>query len=145
MKEVTGNIWDFHQQGHWIVITTNGTVRGDGACVMGKGVASQAKIRFLGLPQKLGKSISKFGNHLVQFVEYEIITFPVKHSWWKKADLVLIERSTQELVEAVDKSGISIPIYMVRPGCGNGGLDWKNVKPIIEKYLDDRFVVVELN
>ena len=145
MREIKGNIWDFHKQGCWITITTNGTVRVDESCVMGKGVASQAKIRFPKLPHELGKSVTKFGNHLVQFAEYGIVTFPVKYSWWEEADMMLIKRSTQELIEAVDKSGIPTPIYMVRPGCGNGGLDWKDVKPIIEVILDDRFIVVEIN
>lgn len=47
MKECQGNIWTYGAD--IIVITTNGTVRKDGACVMGRGVAQQALKRFLGV------------------------------------------------------------------------------------------------
>jgi len=141
MREVTGDIWDYHNQGHWIVITTNGTVRKDGACVMGRGVALQAKGRFPQMPYRLGDCIKKFGNHLTLQPYCCIFTFPVKHNWWEKADLSLIERSCKELFDAC--SPFKPPFYLVRPGCGNGQLGWENVKPILEKYLDDRFIVVE--
>lgn len=143
MKEVRGNIWDFYNKGHWIVITTNGTVKATGEAVMGKGVALQAKRKFPDLPQGLGSCIAHFGNLVVNLdgpaKNRKILSFPVKHNWWEKADLALIEESTKALA-AFAANG---KVYMVRPGCGNGGLDWKDVKPILEKYLDDRFVVVE--
>lgn len=63
----------------------------------------------------------------------------------EKADLELIERSCKQLKAMFGfASGRSREeVYLVRPGCGNGGLDWGDVKPILEKYLDDRFIVVE--
>ena len=137
MKEVKGDIWDYHDKGHWIVIPTNGSIREDGACVMGRGVALQAKQRFPNLPHQLGELIRERGNRLFAFPKYRIITYPVKHNWREKADIVLIEKSCQSLAQS------SGPEFcMVRPGCGNGRLNWKDVKPILEKYLDDRFVVV---
>lgn len=57
MKEVTGNIWDYHEKGYWIVITTNGTVKANGEAVMGRGVALQAKRKYQGLPWRLGQEI----------------------------------------------------------------------------------------
>lgn len=143
MKEVIGNIWDYHDQGNWIVITTNGFVRKDGACVMGRGVAKEAAIKFPDYPYHLGEFIKKFGNHINLNPKYHIFSFPVKHNWWAKADIKLIEQSCQELLDV--SSAFKSPFYMVRPGCGNGQLDWKDVKPILEKYLDDRFVIVEKN
>ena len=140
MKEITGNIWDYYDKGNWIVLTTNGTVRKDGACVMGRGVALQAKQRFPNLPFMLGSFISITGNKSYWFRSYRIITFPVKHNWWEKAILGLIENSCNLLVKDFPAN---FPIYMVRPGCGNGGLEWKDVKPVLEKYLDDRFIVVQ--
>ena len=82
-----------------------------------------------------------FGNHLTLQPDCHVLTFPVKNNWWEKADLKLIEQSCQELADTCDF--FKPPFYMVRPGCGNGGLDWKEVKPILEKYLDEKFIVVE--
>ena len=140
MKEVSGDVWDHHNQGHWVVITVNGSVRKDSCAVMGRGVAKQAAERFPNLSSELGERIRIGGNKVWVMVNYGIFTFPVKHNWWEKADLTLIEQSARELSQV----HVEPPIYMVRPGCGNGGLDWKDVKPILERYLDDRFVVVEI-
>lgn len=35
------------------------------------------------------------------------------------------------------------PIYLVRPGCGNGRLRWQDVRHALSEILDDRFVIVE--
>lgn len=142
MREVQGNIWDYREGGHWVVITTNGTIRKDGACVMGRGIALQAAKRVIQLPLMLGTCIKAHGNKLFTFLTLRIVAFPVKTHWKSPADLRLIEKSTKELADFVSREGIG-EIYMVRPGCGNGGLDWKDVKPVLERYLDDRFIVVE--
>jgi len=145
MLEITGDIWDYHAKGNWIVITTNGTRRKDGACVMGRGVALETKTKFPRLPYILGNEIKHRGNVVVALPEFRVITLPVKRQWMEKADLHLIQVSLGRLVELINCQNINIPtpIFLVRPGCGNGQLDWKNVKPILEKYLDDRFIIVE--
>lgn len=152
MKEITGDIWDYHKQGHWIVITTNGYVKEDGSAMMDRGVALQAKQRFPALPIELGEMLNAYRLQVTWFPKYKIITFPVKHSWWESANLQLIRRSCIELQGSLECSEVlcqeasgngGTKVYMVRPGCGNGQLDWVDVKPILEKYLDDRFVVVE--
>lgn len=145
MIEVRGNIWDYYNKGDWIVITTNGTVKTGGACVMGRGVAKEARDKFPKLQYDLGSLIKDFGNEVYRLDEYRVISFPVKYNWWEKADVKLIEESCKQLIIAVGfASGLlHEEVCMVRPGCGNGQLDWKDVKPILEKYLDDRFVIVE--
>ena len=145
MKEIEGDIWDYHKKGHWIVITTNGIVKANGEAVMGKGIALQAKIRYPEIPHVLGRAILGRGNCLHFWGEKGLLFFPTKHNWRDKSDLTLIEESTKELVDFFDKTvtDYPVPIYLVRPGCSSGGLAWKDVKPILEKYLDDRFVVVE--
>jgi len=156
MKEIVGNIWDFHKQGYWVVVTTNGVVKSNGEAVMGKGIALEAKERFPGLARDLGRAIVSGGSKLWIWPEYRLITFPTKGNWRSKARPLLIERSCQELVGWLDATAgfftkvlkvrldeERAKIYLPRPGCGNGGLDWKDIKPILEKYLDDRFIVVE--
>ncbi len=148
MKEVTGNIWDYHGQGHWIVITTNGNTKSNGESVMGRGIALQAKEKLPQLPLSIGRKVRELGNYPHYFPISRVITFPTKHNWWEKSDMKLIERSAVLLVNLCNKDlivSIIPPIYMTRPGCSNGGLDWKDVKSILEDYLDDRFVIVEKN
>lgn len=145
MLELTGDIWEQHEAGNWIVITTNGDVNSRGEAVMGRGVALQAKQRLWRLARSLGTNLKPpDSNHVMVWPDYRIVTFPVKHHWHERADLELIERSCLELVGNMSIYHLPPPpVYLVRPGCGNGGLDWAVVQPVVDCYLDDRFVVVE--
>ena len=145
MKEITGNIWDYHDNGQWIVVPTNGSVRNDGACVMGRGIALQAARRFLALPYELGQRLAARGNRVYFFPDYRLLTFPVRHIWSERAELHLIEESTHSLYILVSSAMPKLEVvYLPRVGCGNGRLLWQDVKPVLEQYLDDRFVVVEV-
>lgn len=63
--------------------------------------------------------------------------------WKGVSDLTLIERSARLLVDLVDTAKVSM-LVMPRPGCGRGNLSWlRAVKPILKKYFDDRFVIVD--
>ncbi len=139
MKEITGDIWDWHDAGSWIVVTTNGFIKRDGPCPMGRGIARQAKNRFPGLPFELGAKIKEHGNVVFSFPRYRIYTLPTKHNWWERADLDLIVSGCRQLAEIVPADQV---VYLVRPGCGNGGLSWEDVRPAIAPVLDNRFVVI---
>lgn len=143
MREVVGNLWDYYRQGRWVAITTNGTVKANGEAVMGRGVALQAKRRFPELPLLLGQKLSQYSNIPFILADFRLVTLPVKHDWWEVANLQLIEDSIFALERAWTLWDDRLSLYLVRPGCGNGQLDWKDVRPILEKYLDDRFVVVQ--
>lgn len=145
MKQCRGDIWRFHDKGFSIVIPTNGAVRQDGACVMGRGLAKQAAQRYSEFPYTLGRQIKLFGNHVYLDRITRLFSFPVKHHWTEPADLKLIARSVEELKELCRHSSLSIlktKVYMPRVGCGNGGRDWKEVKPILRTLSDD-FIVVQ--
>jgi hypothetical protein len=140
MKEITGDLWDRHDAGSWIVVTTNGVIKRDGSCVMGRGIARQAKDRFPRLPFELGAKIEARGNVVFSFPQYRIYTLPTKHDWRERADLDLIVSGCHQLVEIVTTDQV---VYLVRPGCGNGGLAWNIVQSAIAPVLDNRFVVID--
>ena len=144
MKEILGNIWDFHAQGNWIVITTNGVVKRDGSAVMGRGVAEQAKARFPDLAFALGKKLTRSGNHVWTFSKFKIVTFPVKQVWQKPAHLDLIRQSCLELNSLFSAINIE-PLYIVRPGCGNGQLAWSEVRPILISHIDPKHDLTVVN
>lgn len=61
-----------------------------------------------------------------------IINFPTKNHWRGKSNLADIEVGLLDLinqVRALDIRSIAIPPL----GCGNGGLDWNEVRPLIER------------
>ncbi|MDP2953740.1 MAG: hypothetical protein Q8O76_10540 [Chloroflexota bacterium] len=142
MLELQGNIWDYHARGHSIIITTNGAVDGGKRAIMGRGVALEAAQKYPDLPALLGQHLRTVGNVPAYFDEYKLFTLPTKHHWVGKSDIPLIQDSLRYLIDLAEAVG-SWPLYMVRPGCGNGQLDWAEVKPKIASMLDDRFVVVE--
>lgn len=152
MREEQGNLFNF--KGDAICITTNGITKLNHKnnkleAVMGAGVARQAAERFPHLPSTFAKLLFDNGHHTQFLIQrdnpntpYHVISLPTKYHWKQKSFLSLIERSVRELVELAD-TWVLHEVALTRPGCGLGGLNWiKDVKPVIEKILDDRFVVI---
>lgn len=143
MREATGNIWWTRWDA--IVIPTNGDVNRGGEAVMGRGLARQAAQRWPLLPKTLAMLLREHGNHAFDVWKPRrlptLLSFPVKHHWHESAELDLIERSAQELVALADSLAYR-QVALPRVGCGNGKLDWVDVQPILERHLDDRFIVV---
>jgi hypothetical protein len=167
MKNAKGNLFD--QVADAIVITTNGFVKTNGECVMGKGCAAEAKAKWPMIPLKLGGLINKHGNRVLAIGKtssYSIVAFPVKSvaemfngsnvvahmaskfssgdqvpGWACKARLSIIERSALQLVELADKRGWN-SVILPRPGCGAGELAWTEVEPLLQGILDDRFSAI---
>lgn len=139
MFEIKGDIWEHHQYSI-IVITTNGSVTKQGKAIFGNGVAKQAAEKYPTLAEKLGKLLQEKGNHVFEPME-GIVTFPVEETPWSLPDSRLISRSAKELRILADYSGWS-KIIVPRPGCGGGGLAWGEVKPLLEPWFDERFMVI---
>ncbi len=58
--------------------------------------------------------------------------------WACKADISIILKSAQQLVQLANEHSWSI-IVLPRPGTGYGELAWEQVYPELNKILDDRF------
>lgn len=143
MKEIIGNMWDIKSE--YKCITTNGYIKSNGEAVMGRGVALQAKNKFPELPRILGKHIRENGNRpglLIYTGQYSIFSFPVKHHWKEKADLDLIIKSSQYMMDEADRFRAE-SILLPKPGCGNGQLDWEVIKILLKDILDDRFTIID--
>jgi hypothetical protein len=143
MIDITGDLWDYHQQGYVVAITTGGLLEKDGTCAMPRGCARQAKDRFSGLSWTLGQQVFTHGNHVFDLGR-RIVSFPVEESPFAAPDIRLIEQSCRELVDLADYKGWR-KIVVPRPGCGGGGLDWNEVRPLLQKYFDDRFLVISMS
>jgi hypothetical protein len=143
MQIINNDIWNYWKQGAYIVIPTNGFVKKTGELVMGRGLALQAKEYIHSIESILGGLIKEFGNIPFVIEEANIISFPVKHNWWEKADLKLIEISAVLLKKYKLTYPNIFPVYMPKVGCGNGQLNWKDVEPIIEEYLGNLVIIVD--
>lgn len=139
MREMQVDIWSYQGQAI-IAITTNGSLTRDGRAIMGKGVAKQAAERFPELRSQLGRLLQVRGNHVHEIL-LGLVSFPVEETPFSLPELSLIRRSAEELRHLADQSGWR-QVVVPRPGCGGGGMRWQEVKPVLEEYFDDRFIVV---
>ncbi|HBA89002.1 MAG TPA: ADP-ribose-binding protein [Geobacter sp.] len=139
MLEKDDDIWGYLGRAV-IAITTSGSLTRAGKAVMGRGVARQAVQRFPGLPEELGGLLRQGGNHVHPLGD-GLVSFPVEESAWACPDLRLIARSAKELRALADREGWRT-VVVPRPGCGGGGLVWKEVRPLLVEHFDSRFVVV---
>jgi O-acetyl-ADP-ribose deacetylase (regulator of RNase III) len=130
IKHVTGNILDSSADA---LVNTVNTVG-----VMGKGIALQFRQAF---PDNYDAYVRACEHGEVQpghmFVFHRlthprwIINFPTKRDWRHRARMADIDSGLKALIETVrheDIKSIAVPPL----GCGNGGLDWSEVRPRIE-------------
>ncbi|MCV7027503.1 macro domain-containing protein [Mycolicibacterium novocastrense] len=107
--------------------------------VMGKGIALQFKRAYPSM-YKAYEGAAKNGEiRLGRMSVWEtnqmtgpryIINFPTKKHWKAKSRLADIESGLIDLIRVVDEYGIK-SIAVPPLGCGNGGLDWADVEPLI--------------
>ncbi len=142
MKEIIGDMWQEHAEGAVVAITTNGAVNKVGRAVMLRGCARQAREHFPELMKTLGSLISQHGNHVFD-LGHQIVSFPVETDPYQVPETDLIEQSCRELVELADYKGWQ-KVVVPRPGCGGGGLEWLEVKTILERHFDERFHVISI-
>jgi O-acetyl-ADP-ribose deacetylase (regulator of RNase III) len=63
-----------------------------------------------------------------------VLNFPTKKHWRNPSKLSYVEAGLKKFLAEYERRGIR-EISFPRLGCGNGGLDWQDVKPLMEQYL----------
>lgn len=112
--------------------------------VMGKGIALQFKQAFphnfevykqacLNGQLKTGQVLAVKDSELLMG-ERLIINLPTKLHWKMPSRYEFVESGLIALVSCLRDSPVK-SLAMPALGCGNGGLDWNRVKPLIEQYL----------
>lgn len=121
--------------------------------VMGKGIALQFKQRW---PQNFKAYAAACEDEKVRpgkmFIydlgEWEkprfIINFPTKLHWRGDSKIEYIQEGLRDLVSQVERLGIK-SISLPPLGCGNGGLDWRDVKRLVlDAFKDHPQIQVDL-
>lgn len=135
IKFTQGNLLDAEVEA---VVNTVNTVG-----VMGKGIALMFKEKF---PKnfeayaraceagevRIGKMFVTENKEL--FGPRWIINFPTKTHWRAKTKCEWIEEGLNDLTHVIREKGIR-SIAVPPLGCGNGGLDWRDVAPLIVSAL----------
>ena len=107
--------------------------------VMGKGIALQFKNKYPQMFAAYQKACEKqqlgIGRlYLWKSPEKWVLMFPTKRHWRNPSKIEYVESGLKEFVDSYERLGVD-SIAFPRLGCGNGGLEWSVVKPIMEKYL----------
>lgn len=106
--------------------------------VMGAGLAKQFRERF---PENYEIYRSYCNREILKpgfcFAVLEngkwIINFPTKNHWKDKSKIEWVEEGLLFV-----KNNFPFSIAFPKLGCGLGGLNWWEVKPLIEKYMENR-------
>jgi O-acetyl-ADP-ribose deacetylase (regulator of RNase III)/uncharacterized protein YwgA len=117
--------------------------------VMGKGVAEQFKKRFPAMFEDYKSRTDRKAVRLGEPYLYrdssaaQIVNFPTKDHWRSPSRLADIERGLDYLAAHIAEWGIT-SIALPPLGCGNGGLEWSEVGPLIYHKLRELPIDVEV-
>jgi hypothetical protein len=139
MRFEYGNIWStiLYQKTHLLLITTNATITTQGKLVMGRGLAAEAKRLIPGVDEEAARVIAgRITYGFVKLPRYpKLGLFQVKYHYAQRASLDLIQLSTNMLKEYALQHPERIDLNY--PGIGNGGLNKRDVYPIISQLPDN--------
>lgn len=137
LSEEEGNLLDADAEA---LVNTVNTVG-----IMGKGIALQFKQAYPGNFRAYQAACRRGEVQLGRMFTYEtgllgnphfVINFPTKAHWRARARLGDIETGLADLRHVVrDRKIRSIAVPPL--GCGNGGLDWREVRPLIDAALGE--------
>lgn len=107
--------------------------------VMGKGLALSFKKKYPDMFKAYQIACDKkqlmIGKLLLFYApDHWILLFPTKENWRYPSKIEYLEKGLQKFVNTYAQKNIT-SIAFPRLGCGNGELNWDDVKPIMEKYL----------
>jgi O-acetyl-ADP-ribose deacetylase (regulator of RNase III) len=107
--------------------------------VMGKGLASAMKRRYPEMFREYARLCAARKFDIGQLWLWKapnqwILNFPTKRHWRNPSQLSYIEVGLRKFVLEYERRGIW-EIAFPRLGCGNGNLDWADVRPLMERYL----------
>jgi len=113
------------------------------AGIMGKGLALQFKQAYPGNFRAYESACRRGEVHLGKMFTYEtgqldgprfVINFPTKGHWRSRSKLGDIRAGLDDLCDVIRERRIG-SIAIPPLGCGNGGLDWRDVRPLIVAAL----------
>lgn len=106
---------------------------------MGKGIAYQFKMRFPENNRSYVKAcrtgmltIGKMHYYIEEGIT--IINFPTKDKWRENSKMEYIKEGMEAFLELIPKLNVK-KIAIPPLGCGNGGLEWQEVKTVIEHKI----------
>jgi O-acetyl-ADP-ribose deacetylase (regulator of RNase III) len=107
--------------------------------VMGKGIAKEFKARhprmFRDYKELCDHHQLKVGVlHLWRGSKPWVLNFPTKTTWRQPSKIEYVEAGLQKFRSSYERMGITSASFPPL-GCGNGNLDWHDVRPLMERYL----------
>lgn len=123
-----------------IVNTVNCRLSPSGRGVMGKGVAKDFAERFPSILPDYEKAIRSGELKPGKTLLFDLpdgrkwAALASKDAWQDKSQIEWVDSALKELGEKMRDAGLK-SVGLPPPGCGNGGLDWKNVEPLVHKHL----------
>lgn len=130
---VRGNLFDSPAQALINTVNTEG-VMGKGVALAFKGIYPEMFREYQELCETAELRIGTL--HVFRTPRKIIVNFPTKTTWRKPSRLEYIEAGLQCFVRVYETAGIH-SIAFPPLGCGNGELQFRDVRPLMEKYLRD--------
>lgn len=133
IKYVAGDIFDSCAE---VIVNPVNTVG-----IMGKGLALSFKQKYPNMYKTYKEACDNKSFYigklmLVSENKRRILLFPTKKHWINPSKLEYIETGLKTFIDCYEYHNIKSIAFPIL-GCGNGNLNWLEVKPIMEKYLND--------